>query len=136
VTALTNGYLATAAAAVSLLAEPAIARRWETPSVLPGMSVGALSGHLARQIFSVNALLAQPATDQRPVPLLAHYARVDSIDAGPDHESNAVIRRDAAAEAAQGPAALAARARAAARRLGDTLASEPPDRVVSLPWTS
>jgi hypothetical protein len=135
-TATSDGYLAATAATISLLAEPAVARRWEAPSALAGMSVAALSGHLARQIFSVDTLLAEPSADQEPISLLAHYARVDWIDAGPDDEANAGIRRDAAAEAAAGPAALAARARDAAGRLSTSLASAPPDRIIALPWTS
>jgi len=134
VTATADGYLGAAATAAGLLSEPAVAESWETPSALPGMSVGALAGHLARQIFSVELLLAQDACDQQPISLLEHYARVPWIDAGLDDESNAGIRRDGAAEAAAGPATLASRARDTARRLRRSLASEPLDRVVLLPW--
>jgi len=134
VTAITDGYLAAATTAADLLAEPAVARRWATPSALPGMSVSALAGHLARQIFSVEALLAQGSCDQRPISLLDHYARVPWIDAGLDDEPNVGVRRDGATEAAAGPVTLAARARAAIARLSGSLASQPPDRVVLLPW--
>ena len=44
-TAIMDGYLAVAAIAADLLGEAAVARRWATPSALPGMSVGALAGH-------------------------------------------------------------------------------------------
>lgn len=133
-TAITDGYLAAAAVAIDLLSEPAVAQRWETPSALPSMPVGALAGHLARQIFCVEAVLAQDAGDQPPISLLAHYARVPWIDAGLDDEPNVGIRQDGAAEAAAGPAVLVERSRAAAGRLGAALASQPPDRVVLLPW--
>ena len=133
-TAIMDGYLAVAAIAADLLGEAAVARRWATPSALPGMSVGALAGHLARQIFSVEALLAQGSCDQRPISLLDHYARVPWIGAGPDDEPNVGIRRDGAAEAAAGPAVLAARAREATARLSSSLVGERPDRVVLLPW--
>jgi hypothetical protein len=134
VTATADGYLAAAAAAADLLGEPAVAARWQAPSALPDMSVAALAGHLAWQIFSVEALLAQDACDQRPISLLAHYARVSWIDAGLDDEPNVSIRQTGAAEAAAGPAALASRAGDTAKRLRASLPGEPLDRVVLLPW--
>src|ERR1017187_6638840 len=88
VTAIMDGYLAVATIAADLLGDAAVARRWEAPSALPGMSVGALAGHLARQVFSVEALLAQGPCGQRPISLLDHYARVPWIDAGLDDEPN------------------------------------------------
>jgi Mycothiol maleylpyruvate isomerase N-terminal domain len=134
VTATTDSYLAAAAAATALLSEAAVAERWAAPSALPDMSVAALAGHLARQIFSVEALVAQDACDQRPISLLDHYARVTWIDAGLDDEPNVSVRRAGAAEAAEGPAALASRARGSTGRLRASLPGEPLDRVVVLPW--
>jgi hypothetical protein len=134
VTATTDGYLAAAAAATGLLSEPAVAERWEDPSALPDMSVAALAGHLARQIFSVEAVVAQDACDQRPISLLDHYARVTWIDAGLDDEPNVSVRQAGATEAAEGPAALASRARGTTERLRASLPDEPLDRVVVLPW--
>jgi uncharacterized protein (TIGR03083 family) len=133
-TNVADSYLAAAAVAAELLSEPAVARRWAAPSALPGMSVRALAGHLARQIFAVENLLAAGPGDQPPISLLEHYARAAWVDAGLDDEANVSIRRDAAAEADQGPAVLAVRAREAAGRLGAILAGEPPDRPVLLPW--
>ena len=127
-------YLAATDVAVRLLGDAAVAQRWAAPSVLAGMPVSALAGHLARQVFGVERLLAAGPGAEPPVSLLDHYARSAWAAAGPDDEANAAIRRDAAAEAAPGPAVLAARAADTARRLSDVLASEPPDRVVLLPW--
>jgi Mycothiol maleylpyruvate isomerase N-terminal domain len=134
VTATTDGYLAAAAAATGLLSEPAVAARWAAPSALPDMSVAALAGHLARQIFSVEAVVAQDACDQRPISLLDHYGRVAWIDAGLDDEPNVSVRQAGAAEADEGPAALASRARGTTERLRASLPGEPLDRVVMLPW--
>jgi hypothetical protein len=134
VTAIRDGYLAAAATAADLLSDSAVAQRWEAPSALPAMPVGALAGHLARQVFNVEALLAQDACGQPPISLLDHYARSAWLDAGLDDEPNAGMRRSSAAEAEAGPAVLAARARDAVGRLGADLASEPPDRVVLVPW--
>jgi hypothetical protein len=65
VTATTQGYLAAAAVAADLLSEPAVAARWDTASALARMSVGALAGHLARQIFTVEVLLGRDPGDER-----------------------------------------------------------------------
>jgi hypothetical protein len=98
------------------------------------MPVSALAGHLARQVFWVERLLVPQPGAEPSISLLDHYARAAWVDAGPDDEANAGIRRDAAAEAVSGPDALAARAADTAGHLSDVLASEPPDRVVLLPW--
>jgi Mycothiol maleylpyruvate isomerase N-terminal domain len=127
-------YLAAADVAVRLLGDAAVAQRWTAPSVLPGMPVSALAGHLARQVFWVERLLVPRPGAELPISLLDHYARSAWAAADPDSEANAGIRRDAAAEAAPGAGALAARAADTAGRLSDVLASEPPDRVVLLPW--
>lgn len=127
-------YLAAAATAADLVSQPAVAQRWTDPSALASMSVGALAGHLARQIFNVEALLAQGACDDPPISLLEHYARSAWVAAAPDDPANVVVRDSGAAEAAPGPAALAGRARAAVARLRDSLPGERPGRVVLVPW--
>jgi Mycothiol maleylpyruvate isomerase N-terminal domain len=129
-----QGYLAAAAAAAGLVSDPAVAERWAEPSALAGMSVGALAGHLARQIFNVEALLAQGACEDAPIPLLEHYARSAWLGAAPDDPSNVTVRDSSAAEAAGGPAALARRTTAALGRLAARLPDEPLDRVVLVPW--
>jgi Mycothiol maleylpyruvate isomerase N-terminal domain len=129
-----QGYLAAAAAAAGLVGDPAVAERWAEPSALAGMSVGALAGHLARQIFNVEALLAQGACEDPPIPLLEHYARSAWLGAAPDDPSNVTVRDSSAAEAAGGPAALARRTTAALGRLAARLPGEPLDRVVLVPW--
>jgi hypothetical protein len=134
VTTIAERYLAAAAAAAELVSRPAVAQRWTDPSALASMSVGALAGHLARQIFNVEALLAQGACDDPPISLLEHYARSAWVAAAPDDPANVVVREGGAAEAAQGPAALAERARAAVARLRHSLPGERPGRVVLVPW--
>lgn len=134
ITTTADRYLAAAATAADLVSQPAVAQRWSDPSALAGMSVGALAGHLARQIFNVEALLAQGACDDPPISVLDHYARSAWVAAAPDDPANVVVRDGAAAEAAAGPAALAERARATLARLGDRLPGERPGRVVLVPW--
>jgi hypothetical protein len=129
-----QSYLAAAAAAAGLVSEPAVAGRWTEPSALAGMSVGALAGHLARQVFNVETLLAQGACDDPPIPLLEHYARSAWLGAAPDDPSNVTVRESSAAEAAGGPAELAERTRAALARLAERLPGERQDRAVLVPW--
>jgi Mycothiol maleylpyruvate isomerase N-terminal domain len=103
---------AAAGYAVGLLGEPAVARRWDDPSALAEMSVGALAGHLARQILNVQLALAEPRTAQPPIPLVSHYQRSGWVNAGLQDEPNVLVRETSAREAADGPDALAARAAA------------------------
>jgi Mycothiol maleylpyruvate isomerase N-terminal domain len=112
------------------------------------MSVGALAGHLARQVLLVRRMLATSAGTQsagtqeragtaailEPISLLEHYARAAWVDADLQHEANVSIRRDSELEAAGGPAGLAARTAAAAAVLAAQLPAEPADRAVFLPW--
>ncbi len=134
VTTTAQQYLAAAAAAAGLVSDPAVAARWAEPSALAGMSVGALAGHLGRQIFNVEALLAQGACEDPPIPLLEHYARSAWLGAAPDDPSNVTVRESSAAEGAGGPAALARRITAALGRLAERLPGEPLNRVVLVPW--
>ena len=127
-------FLAAAEFAVCLLGDHAVASRWDQPSALAEMTVGALAGHLARQVFNVQRVLALPQGTEPPISLFEHYARAAWVDAGLQDEPNAVIRRESASEAAQGPAALTATAAAALRELREQLPACPADLVVVLPW--
>jgi hypothetical protein len=120
--------------AVGLLGDPAVARDWAGPSALAEMTVGALAAHLARQIFNVQRVLAEPTGPEPPIPLLEHYARLTWIGAGLQEAANVAIRQDSQDAAAAGAAALAASAADAASDLRARLAAEPADRVVLLPW--
>jgi hypothetical protein len=133
-TTTAEGYLAAAGAAADLLSDPAVAERWTAPSALAGMSVGAVAGHLARQVFNVETLIGQGTCPEPPISLLEHYARSAWVSAAPDDPPNVIVRDSGAAEAADGPADLARRTRAALARLAERLPAEPPDRVVLVPW--
>lgn len=132
--AVRTAYADAAAAAVTLLREPAVAAAWDQPSALPHWLVSGLAGHLARQVTTVPMVLGRPAGDQPPITLLDHYARVSWLGNEPEHEANVAIRRDSDQAAADGPAVLAARAATALEALRRTLPAEPADRVVYLPW--
>jgi uncharacterized protein (TIGR03083 family) len=129
-----DGFLAAAAVTSDLLADPAVATRWAQPSALAGMSVGALAGHLARQVSMVEQLLPLDPGPEPPIPLAEHYARAAWNDPDRADQANAGIRATAATEAQDGPADVAQRTRAAAARLAAALPGLPPDQPVRLPW--
>lgn len=120
-----------------MMASPEVAARWDEPSALPEMNVSGLVGHLARQFANVPGMLDIPAPPVGSDLLTAdeHYARVRWIGAALDDEVNVSIRRDSDAEAADGSAAVADRARIAVATLRTRLPAEAPDRPVYLPWT-
>lgn len=150
-------YLAAADAAADLLDRPEVTRGWDEPSVLAGMTVGALAAHLARQILLVEPMLeprspadsgtadsgaadsgtagsGTAANGTGAISLLDHYARAPWVEASVNDEPNVGIRESAAAEAADGAAALGGRTRAALARLASRLPGEDADRPVLLPW--
>jgi Mycothiol maleylpyruvate isomerase N-terminal domain len=129
-----TAFLAAAGSAVALLSDRAIAASWDQPSALAKLDVSGLAGHLARQILTVPLVLAADKPQENPVSLADHYARARWRDADLDDESNVAIRRDSEREAADGPAALAARAAAELEQLRRALPAEPDGRVVHLPW--
>ncbi len=133
-TSVSSAFTAAADCAVRLLEDPAVASRWDDPSALAEMTVGALAGHLARQIFNVQRVLAEPPAPESPVSLLEHYAMVTWTQAGLHDGPNVAIRQHSETEAAVGPGALAASAAAALAELRAQLAAEPADRVVVLSW--
>jgi hypothetical protein len=135
-TPIRTTYLAAADVTARFLAEPAVAAAWQEPSALADMSVGALAAHLARQIFNVERVLAEPPATQAPISVLEHYARVQWIGAAHDDKPNVLVRETSAEQAAAGSVALAAEASAATGRLRAALAAQPDDRVVSVPWGS
>ncbi|SCG14890.1 Mycothiol maleylpyruvate isomerase N-terminal domain-containing protein [Micromonospora echinofusca] len=133
-----TAYLTAARSAADLLADPAVANRWDEPSALPAFGVAGLAGHLANQVLGVPAVLATPVPAGDPVGLLDHYARGGWLGAPVDATVNVVIRRVGDGLAADGPAALVDRYAATLRELSRVLSAEPPARVVHVrhgPWS-
>jgi Mycothiol maleylpyruvate isomerase N-terminal domain len=131
-----DAYLQAAASAAALLHDPAVAASWGSASALPEFRVAGLAGHLARQVVGVPRVLGQPVPAGQPVPLLEHYARVTWVDAGLDDAVNTEIRSGGEDEAADGPAALAAKIGVAVDALRTALPAEPADRAVHPSWVS
>ncbi|MFC5664920.1 maleylpyruvate isomerase N-terminal domain-containing protein [Kitasatospora misakiensis] len=125
-------YLTVAASAARLLASPQVAAAWQEPSALPKLSVQGLAGHLAGQIFFIPQMLAEPVPVEESIPIHEYYARVSWIGSDLDDPFNVFIRTGGEQEAADGPAALAARAEATVRELRTVLPAAP-DRTVRRP---
>ncbi|MEV6375425.1 maleylpyruvate isomerase N-terminal domain-containing protein [Micromonospora musae] len=136
--AIRTAYLTAARSAVRLLGDPAVAERWDQPSALAEFGVAGLAGHLASQVFQVEAVLAEPVPAGDPIGLLDHYARGSWIGASVDDDVNVGIRRVGEGIAQEGPQASAARTAEAVQRLTEGLTREPAGRVVHLargPWS-
>lgn len=132
---LTGPGVASARQATALLAEPAVAERWEDPSSLPAMTVGALAGHLGLMITSLAGWLDAEEPDAATVEVRSvvdSYGRTARLDptGGLEGKAATAIRTRAAQAAADGPAAVAQRVGAAADRLPGMLAAASPDRLI------
>lgn len=118
-----------------MLGRPEVAAAWEMPSALDLMSVRALAGHLAYQLFSVDAVLAGPPSNEPTIPLLEHYARAAWIGTPLDGEANAGIRATGEETAAEGAKALSERAAASLGFQETQLVKHSGDEAVFLPPT-
>jgi hypothetical protein len=128
-------FLQSATVARPLLADPLVAARWDEPSSLEAMTVGALSGHLVRSVTTVVGYLAEPAVGLDDLIDPAGYLlSIDGLSSpdGPDLDSelHEAIRRRATDEAEGGARGVLARWDGAVEELSGRLATEPPTRAV------
>jgi hypothetical protein len=127
-------YLTTAALAAKLLATPRVAAAWHEPSALPKLSVQGLAGHLAGQIFFIPKVLGDPVPTEEVISIHEYYARSIWIGSDVDDEFNMGIRAMGEKDAADGPAALAARVDATVRELRTVLLAAPARPVRRPTW--
>jgi hypothetical protein len=108
-------FLDAANVTLALVQEPEVAARWDEPSALAEMTVGALAEHLAVQVVSGARGLTEDAWTPRgeTIELVEHYRRSVWVGADIDSDANVGIRESAAAAAAAGPGAVVERVRAA-----------------------
>jgi len=116
-------------AAAELMGRDEVAARWDQPSALEGLTVGALCAHLVRAAGATSAYLDRTARDARPdsvllTPVTYFHAAIDA----PIHEQ---IKEVSAAEATAGPAELAAKSVVIAAAMRARLAEEPTGRLVA-----
>ena len=114
--------------AADLVGTPEVAERWDQPSALDGMTVGALAAHLIRATGAVLAYLDRSDPNEQPegellTPSTYFHAAIDS----PIHER---IKEVSADEAGVGPHELAVKSRGLAEDLAERLLSEPPGRLI------
>lgn len=115
-------------AAATLIARPAVAERWDQPSALEGMTVGALAAHLVRAAGATIAYLDRTDPSAAPddellTPITYFHAAVDS----PIHDQ---IKTVSANEAGLGQAETAKKCELLVETMRDRLATEPDNRLV------
>lgn len=114
--------------ATELIGRSSVASAWDQPSLLEGMTVGALSAHLVRAAGSVLAYLdrTDPSTTsdgELLTPITYFQAAIEA----PIHDR---IKEVSASEAAAGPAEVLDECRRVAGELRRRLPAEPPDRLI------
>jgi len=117
---------------VDLVADPAVAARWDQESACAGMSVGALAAHLTVQPRRVVELLPTGPTHLEPISLEQHYDAVPWLQQGLDGPANVGVVERSQEEADAGPASVVAAARDVQARLDEALTLRP--TAVLLPW--
>lgn len=117
-----------------LLAERALRERWEAPSALDMMSVGALAGHLLRATALVDSYLDRPQPDVGPSSVIrpAQYLVQALTDDDLDSALHQSIRQRGEEMAAGGADAVLERWDATATTLRERLQSEPAERMVTV----
>jgi len=115
-------------AATELIGRPVVGLRWNEPSALDGMTVGALAAHLVRAAGAVVAYLDRTDASQRPEddllnPVTYFHAALDA----PIHDQIKTVSAD---EANLGHGATVRKSAALVVALRDRLATEPDDRLV------
>jgi hypothetical protein len=115
--------------AAALIGSDAVSSRWQEPSALVGMTIGALSAHLVRAAGSTLAYLDRTDPGARPdrellTPVTYFHAAIES----PIHER---IKEVSASEAAPGAQDMARRCREVAAAMRVRFPQEPADRLVA-----
>lgn len=130
---LDAAFVSAASLSLELIRRREVALQWSEQSVLPKMSVGALSCHLGRQVVRAAELLAV-ATDVPPLDSAdAHYDLAAWVtSATPDDPANDRSTDDV--EATLGANALDHRARKALDTTRKMLATDAARDVVLIPW--
>lgn len=133
-------FLVAAGSVVELVGRMEVVTGWSEPSALPGLTVAGLAAHLCSQVLTVHAAVTAgtSVTQERPVPLLEHFARVPWVGAGPEHPANVAIREGSERSAGVGHGTLIASVQTALEDLrvafGGSSAAELPAAVRLPPW--
>lgn len=116
-----DAFLSAAERAEIVMSRIEIAERWNEPSALDGHTVGSLTAHLARSVFTVQRYLTAQTGSGQPTTAAGYLVAVLS-DADPmDSDLHRGVRERAREEATSGHADLCARFATARRHLAETL---------------
>jgi hypothetical protein len=126
-------FLLAAGIAVDLVRRPEVAQRWQQPSALPRMAVGALACHLGRQVVHARNLLRQPTTEKPLGSAADHYRRAAWVTAT-SLDDPANDRTPDEREAAAGFDALSGTVRTALQDVRGMLDVGRAEPVVLIPW--
>jgi len=123
-----NMVIDAATVAAALVTSAPVRNRWDDPSSLAGMTVGALAAHLVRATGATLAYLDRTDVNTEPegellTPVSYFHAAVDS----PIHDR---IKEVSADEATAGPDQVGTKAGEVAALLAERLPVEPEDRLV------
>jgi hypothetical protein len=128
-----DAFLVTAAEARDLIASREVDRRWDEPSALREMTIGALAGHLARCAVVVEEYLdGPPPAPGRLLTADQYYVEGVALSDDIDDDLNRSVRDRSVAVAAAGAANLVAMVDDAVSRLHARLSAEPPDRAIAV----
>jgi hypothetical protein len=85
-------FLQAASEAASLVGRRDLGEKWNDPSTLPELEIGALAGHLARAVLTVHWYLDMPEGDPPTISAGEYFATVTNVF---DSEDNVAIRERA-----------------------------------------
>lgn len=100
---------------------PEIAERWNEPSALDGHTIGSLTGHLARSVFTLQRYLVSPVGSGEPTTAAGYLVAVLGNADPRDSDLHRGVRERGRDEAAAGHADLCARFAQARQDLAETL---------------
>ena len=131
-TSVRTHYLAAADAALALIEHERTAELWQHPSVLEGLTVGALAAHLARSVLQVQWFLDGEVTgNAHLVTAASYYARLEGT-ASRSSALNRGVELRSRETAAQGATALRKSARTTLDELRSRIPNEPRARRVAV----
>ena len=127
-----SAFLSTAGVARELIASPSVGTRWDEPSALDRMTVGALAAHLARAVLTLQQYMALPLPDDASEPLTAAQYFAAALTSDIDDDLNRGIRARSDDAAASGQAAVLANLDAALASVTASLGEAPADAQVAV----
>lgn len=118
-------------AVVELVSRPEVGQRWDDPSALTDMTIGALAAHVCRAVLLVSEYADAPSPAEAAYDAPGYFAVLTAL-VDPGSELNRGVAQRARESAAIGHERLVEQVDSAARDVRERLATEPAARVVSV----